>query len=485
MSGDKGNHTRNLLYLGFAAVMGIITLTVAPQTGLSLSGQRLLATLVFIVVVWATEAVPYPVSTLFLILLMTWAGVGPKVTLGDSFKNALSGFSGTVPISVVAGTAFAAVVQSSGLAERIVYVIIRLVGGAKATAARVLAAIFVTDIPLAFMVPSAMGRSALYLSIAEGLKKPFEFKRLDETMSPNPFQKAAYIAAAVVPVIMGAAFLTGAEATLLAGRLIEQGTGIPQYWAGTFVYLCIPALIMLGATWYILVRLFPSTVKGVTVEFVNQRLQELGPMSRDEKFVLVTLVVAIALWVTDKLHHVPAEAILLLAASVLFIPGIGPGNWRRDSKSIAWGAYLVIAVSSGFASMLDKNGVIKLITNWLGYAGVTSFVGVMLLMVAATVILRLGVASITGATALFIPLAISLGKASGLSPSMLVGLGWITYVFCRAGYILPQQTSQLMMAYDFNFFSRSDLVKAGVLITLATLIIYGLWASLVIPSLVG
>lgn len=474
-----------MLYLVLAVIAGIVTLMLAPQTGLTPPGQKLLAILVFIVFVWATEAVPYPVSTLLLIVLMTWAVFGGNVTLKSAFGQSLAGFAGTVPITVVAGTAFAAVVKVCGLSERIVYLMMRLVAGSKpmASAPRVLGAMIMADVPTSFVVPTAMGRNALYISIAEGLKKPFKFARLDEEGQANPFQKAAWIASAVAPVIMGAAFLTGAEATIMVGRLIEDGTGVSQSWSHTFALLFVPAVLMLIATWAILVKLFPSNVAEVPIDFIHKKIADLGPMKYSEKYVLVSMLVAVALWVTDKWHHIPAEIILVLLAAAMFIPGIAPGDWKRDSKHIAWGGYMVIAVSSGFASLLSKHGIVTMLAGWLAATGVSGFVSVMLIMVAATVVIRFGIASITAAATLFVPLSIALGKMSGLSPELLVGLGWVTYVFCRAGFILPQQTAQLIIAYDYNYFSRQDLIKAGSLMTLATLIIYGFWASMVMPVL--
>jgi len=479
----KKNGKRSLMWFLVAVVAALLTLLIAPATGLEPTGQKSLATFVFILIIWITEAVPYPVSTFFLLGLMTWAGLSPDVNLKSSLKSALSGFSGTVPITCITGTALAVVVKRTGLSERMVYFLMRILGGARASAKRVLGALFMVDVPMAFLVPSATGRCALYLSIVEGLDTPFKFKPLDSGEEPNPFQKAAYMAAAIVPVIMGAAFLTAAEATLLSGRLIEEATGITQTWAGTFVILFIPAIIMMAITWFILVRMFPSSVETVSISFIQDRLQAMGPMSRDEKFVLTVLLAAILLWVTDGIHGIPAEIVLIMAAAVLFIPGFGPGNWKQDYKSIAWGSFMVIAVATSFSTQLTNHGVLQMFADWLGTLGAKGFLAIMLVMVITTVVLRLGMASITAAATLFIPLALTLGASSGLVPAELVGLGWIVYVFCRAGYLLPQQTAQVMMVYDFNMFGRRDLLKAGGLITLATLVVQGLWFWLVVPKI--
>lgn len=485
-AGVAPSGAKKLCWLAVAAILAALTLWIAPLTGLPLIGQRLLGILVFTVVVWATEAVPYPVSALMLIVLMTVGGADEKIALRQAFNNSLTGFAGSVPIAVIAGTAFAGVAHTTGLTRRLICTIMKIVAGAKETAKadRVLAALFLAEIPLAFMVPTANGRTGLYLSLAEGLKSTFKFSSFEEGGQVNPFQKAVFIACGVIPSVMGSAFLTAGESTMLAGRLIEEGTKVPQYWANTAMYLFVPTVLMLAVAWYLLKRAFPSTVDNIPVDFIHRQLDELGPMTKNEKYIVAVLAGAILLWATDRFHHVPAECILVLAAVTLFIPGFGPGNWKRDSKFIAWGAATVIAVSTSFAALLSRHGVIKLVAGWIGSAGVESFVGLSLVMACAMVFMRLGVASIGGAAALFIPLAVAIGHNAGFSINKIVAFAWLTYVYCRAGYLLPQQTAQLITSYEYNFFSRGDLFRVGVPLTLGTLVIYGLWAMFVIPLLV-
>lgn len=479
---------RKLLFLALAVIVGVISLYFAPATGLPLTGQRLLAVLAFIVVVWATEAVSYPVSAFMLLILMMWANATGKVTLDNGLKTAVSGFASATPLAVVAATAFAIIVQKTGLSERVVYKVLKVVsGGQVVKAKRFLAALFCVEVPLSFMVPSSTGRTAIYLSIAEGLEKPFHFSPLDETgksTDGNPMQKAVYLIAGIMPAIMGAAFLTGSEATMLAGRLIEEGTQRPQYWGLTIQYLLFPALLLMGAFYVIAYKLFPSSVDNIPLSFINERLEAMGPMKKSEKYVISVFIGAIALWMTDSIHHIPAEAVLFLVAIALFLPVIGPGNWKKDSKSIAWGSFIVIAISLSFTTALVKNGVMKLIATWLSGLGLTSMFSLLIVLTSVLVILRIAISSHTGATVLFVPLSIELGRLAGLDMNNIIALAWITYVFCRTAYLLPQQSSQVILVYDYGFFDRHDMLKLGIPLTLAAMIIYIAWGGFILPTLV-
>ncbi|MDU4959309.1 MAG: SLC13 family permease [Sporomusaceae bacterium] len=479
---------KKVLYLIIACILGAITLYFAPLTGLKLPGQILLATLVFIVCVWATEAVPYPVSAIILIMLMMLANAATGTSLSKGLGAALSGFASATPLACVAATAFAVIVQRTGLSERVVYSILNLISGSKGVvkAKLLLASFFVVEIPLSFMVPSNTGRTAIYLSIAEGLQQPFKFKEQDETgriEDGNPFQKAVYLLAGIMPAMMGGAFLTGAEATMLAGRMISETTGQEQFWALTLQYLFLPAVILIIALFFILLRMYPSNIDNVPVHFVKERLHALGPMKWSEKYVVLTLAAAILTWFTDSIHHLPAESVLFLVMIALFIPGIAPGNWKKDSKSIAWGSFLVIAVSLSFTTALSKHGVMKLIASTIAMLGITNYLTLLTVVILVLIVARIAIASHTGATVLFVPLAMELAKQSGLDTGHIVAIGWTTYVFCRAAYLLPQQSAQVIMSYDYGFFTRLDMMKTGVRLLVAAFIIYMIWGGFILPLL--
>lgn len=71
---------QKLIYLVAAAIAGMAAyILLGPMSGLAEAGQRYIGILVFIVVVWCTEAVSYPVSGLVLIVLMMFAEATGKV----------------------------------------------------------------------------------------------------------------------------------------------------------------------------------------------------------------------------------------------------------------------------------------------------------------------------------------------------------------------------------------------------------------------
>lgn len=480
---------RDFLLLLAAVAAGVVILLLSPGWGLDVHGQRLLASFAIIVVVWGTGCMSLPVSCLFLLVLMAFSvtdfsGSG-GLSMSAALKMSLQGFAGLVPITIVAGTAFAAVVRSSGLAERIVFFIMKLVAGRSgaATPSRILAAFFIADLPASIMLPTAVGRCAIYLAIVEGFKKPFQFGRLDEDGPTNPFQKAVWIAVALVTLIMGGAFLTGAALTIMVAGMIEQGTGVAHYWTTSFALLYLPALVMMVVAYIALLRLFPSTVKSVDASFIDGELRKLGKFGYKEMYCLGAFILMIGLFMTDAIHKIPPPMVLVLTALLLFIPGIGPGDWKKDGKHIGWDGFFIIGVALGFSNMLTEYRVMDFIAAKISLLAIDTYLTALLVMIGVTLVIRLGIASNTASAALLVPIALSVGKAAGLDTFQIVSLGWITYIFCRLSFFLPHQSVEMLMSFGSGGYAKGDLTRAALVITSTALGVYLIWAAFFMPSI--
>ena len=141
-------------------------------------GQRALAILAFAVVLWMTEAVPYPISAAMIIALVAvLLGLAPDmanpdVILGTSsaLKLALGGFSNSAVALVAAALFLAAAMQATNLHKRLALFILSKVG--VKTGAIVFGSILVS-IVLAFFIPSATARAGAVVPILLGMVAAF------------------------------------------------------------------------------------------------------------------------------------------------------------------------------------------------------------------------------------------------------------------------------------------------------------------------
>ena len=163
------------------AIMAAIIMAPSPA-GLSLAGQRVIAVMVFVVLMWITEAIPYGVSAVALVLLLILAlgfspaanEVGPILGTAKAIPLALSGFSNGGWLFVAAGLAMAAAITSTGLEKRVAYLILKLVG-AKTHA--IMLGIILTAFALTFFIPSVIARAATLVPIVIGLTEAFGLPR--------------------------------------------------------------------------------------------------------------------------------------------------------------------------------------------------------------------------------------------------------------------------------------------------------------------
>ena len=176
----KKNLSRMGLPVGFLVL--ILLLLVPTPPDLSTAGHRMLAILVFSVIIWMTEAVAYPVSSGIIMSLMAFLlgtapnMVNPSKMLGTSgaLKMALGGFSSTALALVGAALLIAAAMMKTGLDKRIALVVLSKIG---AKTHHVLAGVICVGFVLSFFVPSTTARVSCMVPIVMGIIAVFGVPR--------------------------------------------------------------------------------------------------------------------------------------------------------------------------------------------------------------------------------------------------------------------------------------------------------------------
>ena len=176
----KKNLSRMGLPVGFLVL--ILLLLVPTPPDLSTAGHRMLAILVFSVIIWMTEAVAYPVSSGIIMSLMAFLlgtapnMVNPSKMLGTSgaLKMALGGFSSTALALVGAALLIAAAMMKTGLDKRIALVVLSKIG---AKTHHVLAGVIYVGFVLSFFVPSTTARVSCMVPIVMGIIAVFGVPR--------------------------------------------------------------------------------------------------------------------------------------------------------------------------------------------------------------------------------------------------------------------------------------------------------------------
>lgn len=147
--------------LAVAVLVLVATLLVSTPPELSTAGHRMLAVLLFSVIVWMSESVSYPVSASIIMTLMAFLlgtapdMINPTKMLGTSgaLKLALSGFSSTALALVGAALFIAAAMMKTGLDKRIALFVLSKIG---ARTNRILAGVILVGFILPVNAPQNM-----------------------------------------------------------------------------------------------------------------------------------------------------------------------------------------------------------------------------------------------------------------------------------------------------------------------------------------
>ena len=164
------------LLLAIAALVAVLLLP--TPAGLPIAGHRMLAILVFAVIVWMTEAVDYAVSAVIIAALMAFLlgfspnPANPNTLMGTSagLTLAFSGFANTALVLVASALFLAAAMTATGLDKRIALSILSRVG---TETRHVVIGTILVGFVIAFLVPSTTARVACLVPITLGIIAAF------------------------------------------------------------------------------------------------------------------------------------------------------------------------------------------------------------------------------------------------------------------------------------------------------------------------
>jgi di/tricarboxylate transporter len=253
--------------------------------------------------------------------------------------------------------------------------------------------------------------------------------------------------------------LTGGITPMVASGLIGTIS-----WSRWLVLMSVPyaALLALGAG-LIYVRYRPAF--GATLP--SPPPARPSPLSGAEIRTALITIGASALWLTDALHGWHPALPALLAWACLLVPRLGVLSWDEFERGVGWANFLVIASSLSLARALIKSGAGAWMATLLVHAapavGRQPLLVVALLLVAASVV-RLLIPNITGFLATTIPVAMSIGAATGLNPLVC---GLLVTIAGDAVLYYPAQSASSLVVYERGHLSAPEIFRFGVWMTLA------------------
>ena len=228
----------------FVAVLVMAIIYWLPEPGpllrngepiaLTQDGKACLAILAFAITLWVTEAVPFAVTSLFVLLLVAALGIADYASVVQAgFGNPLiTFFIGVLFLS----TGF----TQSGLGTRMVLHVLRVVG---TRTDRVLLGFLIVGALLSMWITD-MAVAALLLPLGVGVLRDANLKPLESN-----FGRGLMIACAFGPLIGGIGTPAGTGANLAAVGYLRELAGIEISFARWMAYGVPAALLMIPVSY--------------------------------------------------------------------------------------------------------------------------------------------------------------------------------------------------------------------------------------------
>jgi len=467
------------LIIGSVALI-VVNLLPTPE-GLPVAGQRMLAILLFSVIVWITDSISYPSSAAVILTLMAFSlGFSPNVSnptklygTNEGLTIALSGFANTAAALVGAALFIAAAMMHTGLDKRIALYVLSKIG---AKTNRVLAGVIVVGFILSFFVPSTTARVSCMVPIVMGIIVAFGVDL------KSKFAGVMMIATAQTASIWNVGIKTASAQNMIAIGHIEKLLGKTITWPAWFIGAAPFAVIMSVVLYYVLLKTMPPETDEVPggKEAISRALEDLGPMKANEKKLLVMSLVLLFLWSTEKIvHQLDTSSTTIAMVAVMLLPRIGVMSWKDAQPRIGWGTLGLFGVGISLGSaLLTTKAAAWLAKIIVGLFGIQTMPALVILAVVAAflIVIHLGFASATALAAAMIPIIIAVLQSVKTPGINLVGMTMVLQYVVSFGFILPVNAPQNMVAYGTDTFEVRDFVRTGIPLTIvayALVLVFG------------
>ena len=407
--------------------------------------QHALAITSFMIVAWITEALDHALTGLIGCYLFWALGV-------VKIDTAFSGFADDTPWFLFGAVLFGGMAMKSGLARRLAYLVMLHVGN---TYSRLLLGIIISDFLLTFLVPSGMARVVIMAAVALGLMEVFHVGP-GSNIGRGMFLVLTYTAGLFDKMVIAGA------ASITARGWIEKAGHVEVLYSRWFLAYFPLTIITILVAWRLTLRLYPPEKPALPggTRHLREELDKMGRWSAAEKKAAFLLLLAVALWLTDFLHHISPAMIGLGVGLAAALPRIGVLS-IDDLKRVNYLPVFFVAAAVSMGKVLISTKALDVITGflftWMAPLVHNVFISTLVLYWTAFVY-HIFLASEISMLGTSVPPLMNFALAHGLNP-LTVGMIW---TFAAGGKLFVYQSAVMIVGYSYGCFSGRDVLRIGV-----------------------
>lgn len=442
------------------ATAAIVLAFGAPE-GIDAASWRLFA--IFSATIVGSIVQPLPAGAIVFLGICAIAVTGTMTPV-----DALRGYADPIVWLVLCAFFISRGVLRTGLGRRIAFLFIRALGKRSIGLSYALVS---TDAVLATIVPSNSARAGgIVFPIARSLAEAY-----DSTPGPTARRLGAYLMATVYQgdVIASAMFLTGQASNVLIAKFALDATGFEISYAKWALGAIVPGIICLILAPLLIYKIYRPEVTHTphATEFAKEELGKMGPMTRDERMMLLVFVLVAGLWITQSWHSIHYAVVALVGVAVLLLTRVL--DWDDVmSQRPAWDVFIWYGGLVRMADALGQTGITRRFAEVM--AGFTVGWPWWLALIALLLIYfyaHYGFASITAhATAMFTPfVVVTIGAGA---PVALAVLG-LAYFSNLSACLTHYGTTPAPIYFGARYVTQREWWRIGFTVSVLTIGIFG------------
>ncbi|HHC7308204.1 TPA: DASS family sodium-coupled anion symporter [Vibrio campbellii] len=430
--------TRNSMILTSNVLLFAILFNTLPFEPQVVTG---LCILIFVAVLWLTEAIHVSITALLIPLLAVFLGV-------FNTQAALNNFSNSIIFLFLGGFALAAALHKQKLDQAIADKVLLIARGKMSVAVFML---FGVSAGLSMWI-SNTATTAMMLPLVLGVMGKLDAKKSHSTYL------FVLLGIAYSASIGGIATLVGSPPNAIAAA--EVGLSFTEW-----MELGLPiSLILMPIA---ILVLYVMTKPDLSHQFeLDHKPVE---WTNGKKITLAIFLLTVTFWIFSK----PINAMLggfakfdtLVAIGAILLLGASRAvEWKDIEKTTDWGVLILFGGGICLSNVLKATGTSVFLAN--GLAGFLEQAGVLLtiLSVVAFVVFLTEFASNTASAALLVPVFATIAEALGLSPVILSAL---IAVAASCAFMLPVATPPNAIVFATGHIKQKEMMRIGMVLNVA------------------
>ena len=467
----------------FGIISFLLVLFLPNPEGLSSEGRITAAVFLLMGIWWAFEAIPLQITALMPLILFPLLNVEEIAVISREYMN-------KVQFLFAGGFIIALAIQKWDLHKRVALNILKFSG---LNSQGIVASFMVASAVLSMWV---MNTSTAIMLLPVGISV---IKVINDTVNEITdnqkfnFQLCLLLGIAYAASVGGIATPIGTSPN---GVLIQFASNNYDYDIGFANWISIGLPITLGLgpiIWIFLTRIiFPVNFSATqeSKDKLNSMLKELGPMSNEEKKVIVVFLITAFFWIFRQLiDNLPGLALLddsviaiSGAVSLFFIKERKNKNklliWDDVQNGFPWGLIFLFGGGMALAYVVNDSGLALWLASLIPSE---TYFWIILLTVIVMVVLLTELTSNLTTTITFLPVVASVGLNMGIDPLLLI---LPLTISASCAFMLPVATPPNSIVYASNLIPIQKMVRAGIFINVSSILYVFIISYFLIPNLI-